>query len=162
MTERWRPAHATRSRAFALRLPAREAFDLFTPEGEKAWAEGWEPEYLHPADGALREGTIFRTRAGGEETIWAVARTDRAASTIEYVRITPGSRAAIVTVRCANAPAGGCVVTVTYAITGLTDAGNDWVAAMDADRYAAYIHGWKASIDDALRRRARDPALPTP
>ena len=42
---------AVRSHSFTLELPARRAFALFEPEGERAWAAGWNPRYLHPRDG---------------------------------------------------------------------------------------------------------------
>jgi hypothetical protein len=29
-------------------LPPEQAMALFTPEGERRWAEGWDPHYLEP------------------------------------------------------------------------------------------------------------------
>jgi hypothetical protein len=57
------------------RAPA-DAFRFFTPEGERLWVPDWDPEDLHPADGALVAGLTFRTRHGGEQTVWLVSRCD--------------------------------------------------------------------------------------
>jgi hypothetical protein len=142
--------HVERSSGFALALPVGRAFELFTPEGEKSWAQGWAPEYLHPADGKLAAGMVFRTRTEGEETLWVVGRCDRAAGEVEYVRATPGSRVAVVTVRCSPLDAGRTHVGVRYAFTGLAEAGNAWIAEMDERRYAELIDSWRAAIEAML------------
>src|SRR5919205_3128683 len=87
-------------------LPPAEAFDLFTPEGERRWAEGWEPAWVHPAPGALAPGAVFRTAHGGEETVWLVVDADRASGRVRYARDTPGNRIGTVEVRCAASPDG--------------------------------------------------------
>ena len=157
MAERFRAARAERAASFVLALTVREAFELFTPEGEKAWAEGWDPEYLHPADGRLAMGMVFRTRAGAEETLWTVACCDPS-SCVEYVRCTPGSRVAVVRVRCTPLAGDRCEVTVAYAFTGLSEAGNAWIRAMDEPRYAEFIGSWRSGIEAMLARGAAGAA----
>lgn len=153
MAEPFRAERAERVASFAVDLPAREAFELFTPEGEKAWAHGWEPEYLHPANGRIARGMVFRTRIGGEETIWTVARCEPG-SCVEYVRCTPGSRTAVVRVRCAPIDATRCEVTVGYAFTGLSESGNLRIREMDERRYAEFIGDWRSAIEAMLARRS--------
>jgi len=63
----FRAEHCERSHSFTVALPVAEAFRLFEPEGERRWAEGWDPRYLHPADGRA-------TLVSASET--AVARLD--------------------------------------------------------------------------------------
>ena len=158
MAEPFRAERAERNASFVLALPAREAFELFTPEGEKAWAEGWDPEYLHPRDGRIEPGMVFRTGMHGEHTVWTVARLEPP-SLVEYVRCTPGSRVAIVTVRCAPLDGNRCEVTVRYAFTGLGDPGNAWIRSMDERRYADFIRSWEQQIEAMLvRGEARAPA----
>ena len=153
MAEPFRAEHAVRRASFRLALPRDRAFQLFTPEGEKAWAPGWDPEYLHPADGAAQAGMVFRTRIDGEDTLWTLARLEPAVGAADYVRCTPASRTATVSVRCAPVAPGHCEVTVTYEFTGLSEAGNAWVRSMDAARYAAFIGSWKAAIEAMLAAR---------
>jgi hypothetical protein len=138
---------AVRSHAFTLARSAREAFALFTPEGERAWAQGWEPLYLFPRDGRAEAGMVFTTAHGGEETIWTMTRHEPAAGIVEYVRTTPGNRTATVLVQCAPRGEAGTRVTVIYAITGLGEAGNRYVREMDEARYRDFIDGWKKAIE---------------
>jgi hypothetical protein len=137
---------AVRSHSFVAALPERRAFGLFEPEGERAWAEGWNPSYVHPTDGRAEQGMVFTTRHGGEETIWMMTRHEPAAGIVEYARVTPGSRAASVLVQCAALDLARTRVTVIYTFTGLSDAGNAVVRSMDEARYREYIDSWAAAI----------------
>jgi len=49
----------------AVAAPPGEALELFTPEGERRWIDGWDPAWVHPATGALAPGAVFRTTRGG-------------------------------------------------------------------------------------------------
>ena len=134
-----------RTHHFELPMPPREAFEFFTPEGERAWAQGWEPRYLHPADGRTTPGMVFTTGHGGEETLWTMTRHEPEFGLAEYLRVTPGSRMGTVRVQCSLA-GEGTRVTVTYALTALTPAGNEALRELDAPAYAAYIDSWRAAI----------------
>jgi hypothetical protein len=140
-------AHVERSHAFVLDLPMERAFRLFEPEGERLWAQGWDPEYLHPAGvAAARPGVVFRTRHGGEETVWMVLRHDPAAGLVEYMRATPGSRMGTVLVQCSPLAASRTRVSVQYALTALSEAGNTVLEGLDEAHYRAFIESWRASI----------------
>jgi hypothetical protein len=97
---------ATRSHSFIVPLPAAEAMRLFEPEGERIWAQGWDPQYVYPADGRTEAGMVFTTAHAHEATTWIVTRHDPQAGVIEYLRITPGSRVATVLVQCAALDGG--------------------------------------------------------
>jgi hypothetical protein len=141
--------HVERSKSFVVELPVDRAFPLFEPEGERAWAKGWDPEYLHPrATTKAERGMVFRTRHGAEETLWTVVRHDPADAIVEYVRVTPGSRMGRVLVQCARMDAMRTRVTVIYALTGLSEAGNAALREFDA-AYDAFIDSWAAAIRSA-------------
>src|SRR5688572_23036064 len=91
--------HVERSHAFVVPLPLARAFTFFEPEGERAWAEGWNPTYLHPADGRPERGMVFTTDHGNEHTVWMMIRHEPP-NLVEYVRMTPGSRMGRVLVQC--------------------------------------------------------------
>jgi hypothetical protein len=151
----FRAEYSERSHDFVVALPLAEAFHLFTPEGEKLWAEGWNPTYLQPADGRTTRGMVFTTAHGGEDTIWMMARHEPQAGIVEYLRCTPESRTGRVLVQCTALDPLRTRVNVVYAMTGLTEAGNARVREMDAAHYRAYIESWSKSIEGALARRAR-------
>jgi hypothetical protein len=125
------------------------AFRYFTPEGERRWVPGWNPEYLHPPDGSLAEGLAFRTGHGGEETIWLVTRCNPAAGVIEYVRITAGSRIGTVSVSVAAAGKGATEATVTYRLTSISPAGDSTLESFEAG-FARMLADWETRIGYAL------------
>ncbi len=101
-------------------LPPERAAVLFTPEGERAWARGWAPEY--PAGDA---GPVFTTHDG--TTVWV------AVGDLRYARVTPGVQAGTVTVRLA-AEGDGTRADVTYDLTALSDHASlaEFAAGFDA------------------------------
>ena len=137
---------STRSHSFVIDVPKAKAFPLFEPEGERAWAQGWNPAYVHPANGKAEQGMVFTTSHGGEDTLWMMIRHEPAAGIVEYARLTPGSRTATVLVQCAAIDAGRTRVTVIYVFTGLSEAGNAVVRKMDDEAYRAYIESWREAI----------------
>jgi len=141
---------ALRSHSFDLPLPASKAFRFFEPEGERAWAPGWNPAYVYPPDGKPEKGMVFTTGEGDEHTIWIVMGYAPAAGAVEYARITPGARIAIVRVQCAPVDPANARITVSYEYTGLSEAGNDYVRSMDAPAYQAFIDSWGEAIRRAL------------
>lgn len=119
------------------------AFPYFTPEGEKDWVPDWTPEYLHPPDGTLSVGLRFRTRHGGEETLWMVTDLNVARGRVTYARITPGSRYGTVTVEVRRGEAGGSEVEVSYSMTPLSADGAHRVGAdLAPDAFAAMLRKW--------------------
>jgi len=142
----FRGERALRSHSFDLPMPLSAAFPLFEPEGERAWAPGWEPTYVYPPDGRPQKGMVFVTDADDEATLWLVLRHEPGAGAVEYARITPGTRVAIVRVQCTALDAGATRVTVSYEYTGLSDAGNTYVRAMDDGSFREFIASWKELI----------------
>lgn len=138
-------------------LPPDRAFRLFTPLGERAWVPGWEPHFPaddeHTADDADGHhdapGTVFETHGhdGHERTIWVVV--DRVPGRrIAYARVTPHGSAGTVTVTLDDA-GGQSEVTVTYALTALTEAADHGLHVF-REGYAAYLASWQDAIAAAL------------
>ena len=141
---------ALRSHSFELPLPASEALRYFEPEGERAWAPGWNPAYVYPADGQPEKGMVFTTGEGADHTIWIVLGYAPASGAVEYARITPGARLAIVRVQCSALDGAKARITVSYEFTGLSEAGNDYVRSMDESAYRTFIESWGEAIRRAL------------
>jgi hypothetical protein len=129
--------------------PVERAFMLFTPAGERHWVEGWDPAWLHPADGRTEPGMVFTTGSGDEFTVWTLADFDRAAHRSRYVRCTPASRLAVVQIACRALGADRTEVDVAYTITALNAAAEPALAAFEAG-FEAMIDGWAERI--AARR----------
>lgn len=149
MMSRLAVTHIERAGSVRVAAPLTQAFQFFTPDGERLWVPGWSPEYLHPRDGPQCEGAVFRTNAGGEETVWMVTRFDPEGGAAEYVRVTPGSRMGTVSIRAAAADEATTIVHVTYRVTALSPDGNAAVQAFDAG-FDAMMAEWAAAVTGVL------------
>ncbi len=94
--------------SFHVALPPDRAAALFTPEGERAWAPGWDPAYPGGPD-----GPVFTTHDGA--TVWL------ALGALHYARVTPGVQAGTVSVRL-EPEQGGTRAHVAYDLTALSPA----------------------------------------
>ena len=112
---------------------------LFTAEGERAWAPGWEPVFAddpHPDE----PGQVWTTNAHGVTTVWVtVARSSTSAT---YARVTPGDSAGTVTVTCRDVPEG-CKVEVAYDLSALSEAGHH--------RLQGFAHGFDVMLEQWQR-----------
>lgn len=124
-------------------LPPAEAFALFTPSGERAWAEGWDPRFPQPTDDETAPGTVFET-AHGAATTWVVVARDPGRS-IVYARVGHGDRAGTVAVELAPAADGTTLARVTYDLTALTASAEPALAAFEAG-YDEFLRHWTAAI----------------
>lgn len=136
-----------------IQAPVSDVFELFSPEGERHWVPGWNPELLHPPGETWQRGLIFRTQEEKGPAIWVVTLLDRQAHDVEYHRVERDRYVARVAVNCASVAPQATVASVVYEFIGLTEAGNQEIDAMrDAD-YAEKMQRWRGWIDAHLNRR---------
>jgi len=140
---------ATQVRSFRLEAPLERVFPLFTAEGERSWAPGWEPTIL---SGAVERGSAFVTRAhSGIETTWIVADYRPAEGRVSYARLAQGSNIGLVDVTCTTAEGGGTVVSVRYTLTGVSDSGRAFVREfLEPAHYGRMIDEWQVATNAAL------------
>lgn len=140
---------ATQVRSFRLDAPLERVLPLFTAEGERSWAAGWEPVIL---SGAVERGSAFATRAhNGIETTWIVADYRPAEGRVSYARLAQGSNIGLVDVSCTAAEGGGTVVSVRYTLTGVSEQGREFVREfLEPMHYAKMIDEWRVATTAAL------------
>jgi hypothetical protein len=140
---------ATQLRSFRLNAPPERVLPLFTAEGERKWAPGWEPVIL---SGAVERGSAFVTRAqSGIETTWIVADYRPAEGRVSYARLAQGSNIGLVDVTCTAADGGGTVVSVRYTLTGVSEQGQAFVHEfLEPQHYARMIDEWHVATSAAL------------
>jgi len=142
------PAPASQVRSFRLEAPLARVLPLFTAEGERSWAPGWEPTIL---SGAVERGSAWTTRAHtGIETTWIVADYRPAEGKVSYARLAQGSNIGLVDVSCVE-EGGGTVVTVRYTLTGVSEQGRAFVREfLEPEHYTRMIEEWRALTSAAL------------
>jgi hypothetical protein len=116
----------------AVPLPPEQAITLFTPEGERAWAPGWDPQHHSDA--------VFTTDHDGTQTIWVVL--DAGEDAVRYARVSPGRHAGTVEVRC-RADGETTRAEVTYDLTPLS------ADALDDFGFDAMFAEWERMIVEA-------------
>jgi hypothetical protein len=139
---------------FELPIPASQAIDYFTPEGERSWVPGWDPVYPE-GQPAETDGTVFLTIHGDTETIWVIDSIDRTGNTSSYSRITVGHHAGTVKVACIDQPEGGCLVTVGYDMTNLDPHHPDMLNAYNDSEFEAMMTEWAAGVTATLNPTTR-------
>ncbi|HJR73608.1 MAG TPA: SRPBCC family protein [Luteimonas sp.] len=139
----------TNRRSFRLDAPCAQVFPLFTAEGEKRWAPGWDPQML---SGDTARGTVFKTvsHRDARETVWIVTAYEPEHHRVSYARIAQGSNTGLVDVVCA--PSGqGAEISVRYTLTGLDAPGAEFVREFLSDaRYSDFIEEWRVALVKAL------------
>jgi len=138
------------SGAFTLPVPPDAAFEFFSPLGEKLWVPDWNPELLHPPGVVWERGLIFRTNEERGEAVWVVTALDRRLHEVEYHRVEAGRYVARVTVHCGAHAGVQTQVRVAYSFVGLSEAGNQDVAAMSSASFAEKMQRWQEWIRRSL------------
>lgn len=147
---RFRARHIDHTATLTVELPLDEAMELFTPQGERDWIPGWEPEYLFRAedDGA---DTVFRTHHDGEETLWMVLDFDAEEGSAVYARITPGSRLGTVMIDGEEIDDTSTWITVTYELTALSEEGNETLREFTEEVFEEMVAEWERWIAERER-----------
>jgi hypothetical protein len=144
------PRTQTLASTIALAAPIDRVFPLFSPLGERAWVEGWDPEILFPRGVEWAQGMIFRTVSDGREDIWVVVELDQPAHRVVYYRTEPGRLVARVEVRCRAVDPGRTEATVQYSYVGLSDAGSAHIAEWTEAAYRSKMERWQRTINAIL------------
>ena len=143
------PPAATQVRSFRLEAPLARVMPLFTAEGERSWAPGWEPVML---SGAVERGSAFSTRAHiGIETTWIVTDYRPAEGRVSYARLAQGSNIGLVDVICTAVAGGATEVSVRYTLTGVSEQGRAFVREfLEPEHYSRMIEEWRVATSAAL------------
>jgi hypothetical protein len=131
--------------SFTLPHSIEQVFPLFTPEGEKLWAPGWDYHNLMDSS-EPSEDYVFLTEShdhAGAEAIWLVKRYEPANGRVAYYRVEPGDKVGVVTVQCTSLESGGTKVEVTYRYTPLSEKGQAFVDDYTSDAHQTFIVHWR-------------------
>ena len=114
---------------FVMRAPLEAAWPLFGAQAERAWAPGWDPQFVWPVEPVDQEGMVFKVVQGGRTAVWVNTALDPAANRIQYVYVIPDLMVTVISLRLA--PAGRSThVGVTYERTALGGSANELVRDM--------------------------------
>ena len=144
---RFTSKRAVRSGTVHVRLPLDDAFQLFTPLGERSWAPGWDPRIVFPSGGMPERDLVFTVTHGhGGEAVWIVDACDLASHTIEYLYVLPDRTTCRIRVQCKPEEPRLTRANVTYTMTGLSEEGNRIVDELSAEAFAHRMRHWEEQI----------------
>jgi hypothetical protein len=138
--------------------PYAETAELFSPEGERAWAgDHWDPQFLYPVPARDKQGAVFTISHGLVHAVWVVSQHDLEARHFQYVYFTPELLVTMIDARFQLLDSKTTLVTVTYARTGISPDGDEHVKSMSEGDQAAG-KDWQEAINQYLKSRAPAPA----
>jgi hypothetical protein len=146
----------SRTGSFDLTCSAEAAFPLFSPEGERQWVKGWNPQPLFPEEIEFRRDTVFRQGAGEEEAVWTIIDADWETYRAEYIRVATASHTAHILVAIESLASQRCRVTVSYTITAFGAHRQHLLDAFSETAYAAKMSKWQRQINECLETRKDD------
>ena len=126
---------------------------LFGADKERAWAPGWNPSFIWPAEPRDQPGMVFTIAHGPATAVWVNTRYDLAGGRFQYVCVIPDLVATVITLKLKEEDKSLTHVSVQYDRTALSLAARERVEQMafqDAHAGAA----WSTQINLYL---AHDP-----
>ncbi|MDX1647242.1 MAG: hypothetical protein R3304_08860 [Longimicrobiales bacterium] len=127
-----------------------KALPLFTPEGERAWVEGWSPTYPSGRPRKPDRGLVFEVGKESGASVWIVTRFDEARRGASYGYVLPRRRAALIDVDVEEEPGGeGSLVRVRYRMTSLSPDGDTFVRDFE-EGFTDFLRSWETSLDRHL------------
>ena len=142
-----------REGSFELDTSADRALLFFTPEGERAWAEGWDPKPIYPpqAGVAFKANAVFRVDQDGERSLWTIVEADLQEHIAEYIYVVEGERLSRVRVQIQPLDGKRCRVRVRYVHTATSEKGLHFVASVTEESYAQKMRDWHRMVSAAIR-----------
>jgi hypothetical protein len=131
--------------------PPAVVFPLHGFREEMAWAVGWEPDAIYPADGTAVEGAVFAVHRSGAEEVWVLVEWDSQAGRAGYVHVTPARDVTEIRIHVSGPEQGPSRVEVTYTWTGLSADGNDFVERQTEEHFHAWMREWEEEMTHYLR-----------
>ena len=127
-------------------LAGPDAFRLFTPIGEKVWAQDWDPLFTTPVEDDSQPGTVFEIdHHDAIRSAWVVCRREPG-QLIHYARFIPGKNAGTIIVHLTATPSGS-IATIEYELTALSAA-----AAADLAQFAAHYPKFLSEWEEAIAK----------
>lgn len=120
-------------------------FPLFSAEGEKLWVPNWNYEQVMQGT-ELHEDYIFLTEAhdyASTKAIWLVKTFEPDAHLVQFYKVEPEDKVAIITVACTELGSEQTQVEVRYEYVGLSSKGNAFIAHYTPEQYKSYIDEWE-------------------
>lgn len=138
-----------------LSAPIKLVFPLFEPMGERNWVPGWEPVFLYPTSCKTEVDAVFlTTNEHTNPVIWTIMEYQPEKYFVRYLRVVPEDHIADICISCTEINSQYTQAKIKYVFTGLSEAGNTFVAKFTQEQFKLWIHSWETSINYFLNQNA--------
>ncbi|HEX4020444.1 MAG TPA: hypothetical protein VHX63_04810 [Acidobacteriaceae bacterium] len=121
--------HTEETFEFTVAAPPGNVAALFGAEKERAWAPGWNPQFIWPSPAVDQEGMVFTVAHGDKNAVWISTLFEPRTGHYQYVYVIPDVVATVVALQW-NPQGTYTHVTVKYDRTALNVAANPIVQEM--------------------------------
>lgn len=138
------------TKSFEMTVSIVELFPLFSPEGEKYWVPSWDYENVMGTT-ELSEDFVFLTKThdhGTTDAIWVVKKYDPQSHLVQFYKIEPEDKIAVVTVKCTELEAERTKVQVTYKYMALSATGEMFISEFSESAYEEFIGEWQTLLSN--------------
>ena len=145
---------ASHSEEFVIGKDIEIVFPLFSPEGEKRWAPGWDYTNVLGSKN-MQADYVFLTDSHDHRAttaIWIVADYDPVKHYVSYYKVEPGDKVGKIVVQCFEQNPGYTLVKVSYKYIGLSHLGNQFIAGFTKEAYKEFIDEWHSLINAYFER----------
>jgi hypothetical protein len=141
-------AHAESKFEFVANASLERVAPLMGADRERAWAPGWDPHFIHPAEATDRQGMVFTVAHGHRQAAWVNTEFDAKAGRMQYVYVIPDTLVTVITIHLT--PRGDKThIAVEYDRTALGAEANQHVQHLaESDRKAG--PEWERQINQYL------------
>ncbi len=139
--------------SFDLDAAADKALPFFTPEGERLWAKGWNPQPVYPEQDSVvfQTNAVFRVDEGSERSLWTIVEANPQAHSAEYVYVVEGERLSRVRVEVQPLSPNRCHVHVHYVHTAISERGMQFLSGLTHEGFEEKMRDWQSRITAAMR-----------
>jgi hypothetical protein len=143
--------------SFELDTSADKALLFFTPQGERAWVKGWNPQPVYPpqTDVAFQTNAVFRVNEDNEHSLWTIVEANFERHVAEYVYVVEGERLSRVRVDIEPRGANRSRVRVHYVHTATSEKGIQFLASVTEQAFAQKMLNWQRLVSAVIRQSQR-------
>jgi hypothetical protein len=143
------PLHVSNTFTFDLQEPREKVAPLFGAHLERVWAEGWDPQFIHPQPAQDQQGSVFQVKKGSHDSTWITTIFE--SQHIQYVYFIPEVMAVLIDIHLSPASESGTHVQVRYERTALSAGMNDHIRKL-GEEDAKSADEWRTSIENYFQR----------
>jgi hypothetical protein len=136
-----------------IKAPLETVVPLFGADKEHVWAEGWNPQFVHPQPANDEAGAVFTTRTG-HSSVWINTIYDLKQGHVQYACFAREGMVTLIDIRVLSRSAISTRAVVVYERTALQPEANEYVNGQ-ADSDATKGPEWEAAMQNYLQSRSK-------